>query len=169
MTTGSPARHILGFAMPLMLGSLLQQLYNMVDSWVVGNYVSNAALAAVGLAYPIMYIYQCLFIGIGSGGTVTIAQWYGAGWMDRVRDAVDTLYTAFVVGILPLTVLALALVGPMMRLMQVDGGAWQETWTYLTIITAGLIGSVGYNITAGILAGVGNSAAPCCSCPLPRW
>ena len=80
MTTGSPARHILGFAMPLMLGSLLQQLYNMVDSWVVGNYVSNAALAAVGLAYPIMYIYQCLFIGIGSGGTVTMFWGFVPGW-----------------------------------------------------------------------------------------
>lgn len=157
MTEGSPTGHILAFAMPLVLGSLLQQLYNMVDSWVVGNFVGSGALAAVGMAFPVMAMFLSLFIGIGNGGTVVIAQFFGAGHMDKVRDTVDSIYTAFVVCIIPITVLAVVLVEPIMGLMQVEASAWEETRIYLMIIGLGMIGNVGYNITAGILSGLGNS------------
>ena len=95
MTEGSPAGHILAFALPLVAGSLLQQLYNMVDSWVVGNFVGSGALAAVGMAFPVMTMFTALFIGVGNGGTVVIAQFFGAGRMDKVRQTVDSIYTAF--------------------------------------------------------------------------
>lgn len=157
MTVGSPAGHILYFALPLLAGSLLQQLYNMVDSWVVGRYVGDGALAAVGVGFPVLTMFSSLFIGLSNGGTVVIAQFFGAGKMDRVRDAVDTIYAAFLLSIVPLTALALLAVGPILRLLQVEAGAYDEAYLYLMVVCAGLIGSVGYNLNAGILGGLGNS------------
>ena len=157
MTVGPPAGHILYFALPLLAGSLLQQLYNMVDSWVVGRYVGDGALAAVGVGFPVLTMFSSLFIGLSSGGTVVIAQFFGAGKMDRVRDAVDTIYAAFLTSIVPLTALALLAVGPILRLLQVEAAAYDEAYLYLMVVCAGLIGSVGYNLNAGILGGLGNS------------
>ena len=157
MTEGSPAGHIFRFALPLLAGSFLQQLYNMVDSWVVGNYAGDAALAAVGVGYPVIFMFTSLFMGLSNGGTVVIAQFYGAGKPDRVRDAVDTIYTAFLASAIPITVLALVLVKPVLVMMQVKADAWNEAWMYLTVVSAGLVGTIGYNLNAGILAGLGNS------------
>ena len=157
MTAGNPAGHILYFALPLLAGSLLQQFYNMVDSWVVGRYVGDGALAAVGVGFPVLTMFSSLFIGLSNGGTVVIAQFFGAGKMDRVRDAVDTVYAAFLMSIVPLTALALLAVGPILRLLQVEPGAYDEAYLYLMVVCAGLTGSVGYNLNAGILGGLGNS------------
>lgn len=157
MTVGSPAGHILYFALPLLAGSLLQQLYNMVDSWVVGRYVGDGALAAVGVGFPVLTMFASLFIGLSNGGTVVIAQFFGAGKLDRVRDAVDTIYAAFLISIVPLTILALLAVKPILHLLQVEAGAFDEAYLYLMVVCAGLTGSVGYNLNAGILGGLGNS------------
>ena len=157
MTVGSPAGHIFYFALPLLLGSFLQQLYNMVDSWVVGNYAGDASLAAVGVGYPVIFMFTSLFMGLSGGGTVVIAQFYGAGNMGRVRDAVDTVYTAFMASAIPITLLALGLVKPVLLLMQVQADAWAESWLYLTVVSAGLVGAIGYNLNAGILGGLGKS------------
>ncbi len=157
MTEGSPAGHIFYFALPLLLGSFLQQLYNMVDSWVVGNYAGDASLAAVGVGYPVIFMFTSLFMGLSNGGTVVIAQFYGAGNMERVRDAVDTIYTAFMASAIPITLLALGLVKPVLLLMQVRSDAWAESWLYLAVVSAGLVGAIGYNLNAGILGGLGNS------------
>jgi len=157
MTAGRPAGHILYFALPLLAGSFLQQLYNMVDSWVVGRYVGDGALAAVGVGFPVLTMFSSLFIGLSSGGTVVIAQFFGAGKLDRVRDAVDTIYAAFLTSIVPLTALALLAVGPVLRLLQVEASAYGEAYLYLIVVCAGLVGSIGYNLNAGILGGLGNS------------
>ncbi len=157
MTEGSPAGHIFYFALPLLAGSFLQQLYNMVDSWVVGRYVGDAALAAVGVGFPVIFMFSSLFMGLSNGGTVVIAQFYGAGRMDRVRDAVDTVYTAFMAAAVPVTLLAVAAVKPILFLLRVDGGAYREAWVYLIVVCAGLVGTIGYNLNAGILGGLGNS------------
>lgn len=157
MTAGSPAGHIFYFALPLLAGSFLQQLYNMVDSWVVGQYVGDAALAAVGMGFPVIFMFSSLFMGLSNGGTVVIAQFYGAGKLDRVRDAVDTIYTAFVFSAIPVTLLAVAAVKPILFLMRVETVAYHEAWVYLIVVCAGLVGTIGYNLNAGILGGLGNS------------
>ena len=159
MTAGNPIRHIILFSLPLLAGNFLQQLYNMVDSWVVGNYVSDAALAAVGTGFPVIFFFSSLFMGISTGGTVIIAQFYGAGKPEKVRQAVDTLYTAFARGILPVTLFAVVMVRPLMVLLRVDEAAWQEAFIYLSVVCAGLIGTIGYNLNAGILNGLGNSGS----------
>lgn len=157
MTEGSPAGHIFYFALPLLAGSFLQQLYNMVDSWVVGQYVGDGALAAVGVGFPVIFMFTSLFMGLSNGGTVVIAQFYGAGRLDRVRDAVDTIYTAFAVSAIPITALAVALVKPILLVMRVEESAYHEAWVYLIVVCAGLVGTIGYNLNAGILGGLGNS------------
>ena len=157
MTVGSPAGHILAFSLPLLAGSFLQQFYNLVDSWVVGNFVSDAALAAVGMGFPVMTLFQALFIGLSTGGTVIIAQYYGAGKAEEVKNAVDTIYTGFVRIVIPVTAAALLLLKPMLWLLRVDESAYHEAWVYLAVVTAGLVGTIGYNLNAGILNGLGNS------------
>ncbi len=157
MTVGSPTGHIFAFALPLLAGSFLQQLYNMVDSWVVGNYVGDGALAAVGIGFPVLFLLTSLFMGFSNGATVVVAQFYGAGKLDRAKAAVDTVYTAFLTAALPITVVAVLLVQPLLSLLHVDPAARQEAQLYLTILCAGIVGSIGYNLNAGILAGFGNS------------
>ena len=159
MTEGSVAGHLLAFALPMLLGSLLQQLYNMVDSWVVGRFVSEAALAAVGIGYPVIFMFTSLFMGLSNGTTVTIAQFYGAGKLDRVRDVVDTTYTFFTAGVVPITAAALLIARPVLVLMRVEDAAMGEAYLYLMIVSGGLIGTIGYNLNSGILQGVGNSRA----------
>ena len=157
MTVGSPAGHIFYFALPLLAGSFLQQLYNMVDSWVVGNYVGDGALAAVGVGAPVIFLFTSLFMGLSNGGTVVIAQFFGAGKPERVRDAIDTVYTAFVAAAIPITAISLLLVRPLLFLLRVEAAAYAEAHTYLLVVCAGLIGTIGYNLNAGILRGLGNS------------
>ena len=159
MTEGSISGHLLAFAFPMFLGSLLQQLYNMVDSWVVGRFVSEAALAAVGIGYPVIFMFTSLFMGMSNGTTVTIAQYYGAGKLDRVRDVVDTTYTFFTLAVVPITILALVIARPVLVLMRVEDTAMGDAYLYLMIVSGGLIGAIGYNMNSGILQGVGNSRA----------
>ncbi len=157
MTVGSPAGHLFAFALPLLLGSFLQQLYNMVDAWVVGKYVGDAALAAVGIGFPVLFMFSSLFMGLSSGGTVVISQFYGAGDLKRVRDTIDTVYTTFMLSILPITAAAVLLVKPMLFVLRVKAGAYNEAWLYLTVVCAGLLGNIGYNLNSGILGGLGNT------------
>ena len=157
MTVGSPAGHIFYFALPLLAGSFLQQLYNMVDSWVVGNSVGDGALAAVGVGAPVIFLFTSLFMGLSNGGTVVIAQFFGGNKPERVREAIDTVYTAFVAGVVPITLVSLLLVEPLLTILRVDPAAYAEARAYLLVVCAGLIGTIGYNLNAGILRGLGNS------------
>lgn len=160
MTQGSPARHILFFSIPLLVGNVLQQLYNMVDSWTVGNFTGDTALAAVGVAFPVVFLFVSLFIGLGIGATVIIAQFYGAGEMERVRAAVDTAYAAFLIAAVPISLIGVVTAGPILHLMQVDAAAFPEAKLYLQLVSLGLVGSIGYNTNAGILQGLGDSKTP---------
>ena len=160
MTEDSCWKNILLFALPMLAGNLLQQAYNLVDSWVVGNYVGDGALAAVGVAFPVLFLFISLFQGISTGSTVVISQFFGAQRMDRVKDAVTTTYTAFLVVIAPLTIVAVAVVEPLLILLNIDMSAFAEAKTYMVIVCAGLIGNVGYNVNAGILRGLGDSRTP---------
>ena len=159
MTKGNPWGHIFFFALPLFWGSLLQQMYNMVDSWVVGNFVGDDALAAVGVGYPMTFLLASLFTGMANGTGVVIAQFYGAGRMDRVKDAVDTLYTAIMTAIIPLTVFALLITRPLLTAMGAEESYFRDAMIYMLVISVGIIGTIGYNCNSGILQGLGNSRA----------
>ena len=160
MTRGSPARLIFFFALPLLAGNLFQQLYNMVDSIVVGRFVGSTALAAVGTAFPVIFLLSSLFMGLGIGAMVMVSQFYGAGDTQRMRATVDTIYSALLVGIVPLSLLGIALSRPIISLLAVPADTVDQCYTYMVIVMGGLVGSLGYNANSGILQGLGDSRTP---------
>lgn len=160
MTQGSPFRLLFIFSLPLLAGSALQQLYNMVDSLVVGRFVGETALVAVGVSFPVLFMISSLFMGLGGGAMIMVSQYYGAGDKENLRKTIDTIYTAMMVGAVPLTVLGILLANPILSLLKVQPAAWDEAYLYLVILMLGLIGSFGFNANAGILQGVGDSKTP---------
>lgn len=160
MTTGSPWKLILRFSLPLLVGNLLQQAYNIVDSIVVGKFVGTTALAAVGTAFPVIFLLLSLFIGLGVGSTIIISQYYGADSRESVKKTIDTTYiTMFAVGV-PLSVIGILLSEPLLVLMNTPADVLPQATTYMQIIFAGTIASFGYNINSGILQGLGDSRSP---------
>ncbi len=158
MTYGNPYKLILLFSLPLLIGNIFQQLYNMVDSIVVGNFVGEKALAAVGTGFPIIFLMSSLFMGIGTGATVMVSQFYGAKDFKRVNDTVNTIYTAMIIGVIPLSLLGIFLSEPLLRLIQVpDDGTLEMAKIYMIVIFIGIIGNLGFNINSGILQGLGDS------------
>ena len=118
MTSGSIVRHLLVFAVPLLIGNVFQQLYNTVDSVVVGNYVGKEALAAVGGVAPIINMLIGFFTGLSAGAGVVISQHYGAHNDERVRDAVHTTVALTLVFCVVLTAVGILMVPAMLRMMQ---------------------------------------------------
>src|SRR6056297_1525302 len=92
LTRGKEGKLILRFALPMLLGNIFHQLYNVVDSVIVGNFIGKEALAAVGASFPVIFFFFALVLGITSGSTVVIAQYFGAGDTHRVRRTIDTLF-----------------------------------------------------------------------------
>ncbi len=167
MTTGSPLGHIVRFSIPLLIGNLFQLFYNMADSIIVGNFMEerDAAQAAVNTGMPVIFLIVALFAGLGMGATIILSQNYGAKQMDAVRKTIRTVYTLVLAISLPLTILGIVITPSLMRLLGVpdgaaDSGTMDMAVTYVRIIFIGLIGSLGYNINAGILQGLGDSKTP---------
>ena len=160
MTEGNITRHIISFALPLLIGNVFQQLYNTVDTWVVGNYVSNEAFSAVGSVGPIINMLIGFFMGLSSGAGVVISQYYGAKRYDEVHDAVHTaLVMTLIMGVV-FTAIGLAMTPFMLRLMNTPDNVLPESTAYLTIYFSGILGLMVYNIGAGILRAVGDSQRP---------
>ena len=160
MTQGSIFRLLLQFSLPLLAGNLFQQLYNMVDTLVVGNYVSNVAYSAVGTMGPILNMLIGFFSGFASGAGVVISQYYGAKMLHKVRETVHTaLMLTLVMGIL-LTAVGLLMIPTALRLIKMPAEAVADATTYLRIIFSGIMGLMFYNMSAGILRAVGDSRRP---------
>ena len=160
MTQGSVFWHLFQFALPLVAGNLFQQLYNMVDTWVVGNYVSNEAFSAVGTVTPIIMMLIGSFSGLAGGAGVVIAQYYGAKKLDRVEKAVHTSITLTVILTVVFTLAGIAMTPVMLRFMKTPDEVFGQSSAYLTIYFAGMAGLLFYNMGAGILRAVGDSKRP---------
>lgn len=160
MTVGSIARHLLVFSLPLLIGNVFQQLYNTVDSIVVGNYVSKQALAAVGCTTPVINTLIGVFSGLASGAGVVISQHYGSKDEDKLYDAVQTTIALTLIMCVLLTVLGVWLTPQMLRLMATPEDVFSEAAEYLRIYFWGVSGLLLYNIGSGILRAVGDSTRP---------
>ena len=160
MTEGSIPRLLIVFALPLMIGNVFQQLYNTVDSIIVGNFVSRQALAAVGCTGPIINTLIGLFGGLASGAGVVISQYFGAKDSERLRRAVQTTVALTLVMCVALTALGVAMTPFMLRLMATPEDVIGEASTYLSLYFWGISGMLLYNIGAGILRAVGDSTHP---------
>ena len=137
MTEGSILGHLIRFSLPLLLGNLFQQLYNTVDSIVVGNFVSKEALAAVGSTGSIINMVVSMTSGLSIGATVVIAQYYGARDHKNLHDAVHTTMLATLISSTVFIGVGVALVGPMLRFMRTPEDVFGEASTYLTIYFLG--------------------------------
>ncbi len=160
MTEGSIIGHLIRFAIPLLVGNLFQQLYNTVDSWVVGNYVSKSAFAAVGTVGPIINMLIGFFLGLSSGAGVVISQYYGAKKEEKVSETVHTaIVMTLILGVV-FTAVGLWMTPAMLQFMKTPDSVLPESTAYLTIYFSGIIGLMLYNIGSGILRAIGDSQRP---------
>lgn len=162
MTQGPIFAHLMRFALPMLAGNLLQQLYNTVDTWVVGNFVNNTAFSAVGTVTPIINTLIGLFMGLANGAGVVVAQRYGAKRWDQVQEAVHTAVALTLVLGVVFTLVGEGMIPLMLRLMQTPAEVWPHSQCYLEIYFAGLMGLMLYNMGTGILQAIGNSRLPFC-------
>lgn len=160
MTEGNISRHLIQFALPLLIGNIFQQLYNTVDTWVVGNYVSSEAFAAVGTVGPIINMLIGIFMGLASGAGVVISQYYGARRDQEVSDTVHTsMMMTFILAVI-FTVLGIVIAPAMLHMMKTPENVFPESLMYLRIYFGGIVGLMVYNMGAGILRAVGDSQRP---------
>lgn len=160
MTEGAPWKHIVRFAFPVLLGSLLQQLYNTVDTIIVGNFASEESLSAVGTTGTLTFFFLAIAIGLSAGNGVVIARNYGAGDEEGVkRNASAGILFLMLLGV-AVAILGAVLARPAFRyLIAVPEEILDLTVTYFVIYSIGLIFQYGYNILSAILRAVGDSSA----------
>ena len=157
MTMGKPWKSILMFSIPMILGNIAQQLYSTVDSIVVGHYVGDNALAAVGSAAPIFNLLLVLFVGISAGVGIMSAQYFGARSRENLSKTIGTCITVTALACLLLMVAAPPIIPPMLRLLNTPQSIIGDCTSYLTIMMLGIAGMAYYNILSGILRGMGDS------------
>ena len=160
MTEGSIVKLLISFTLPLLIGNFFQQLYNMVDTWVVGNFVGDAAFSAVGTVAPILNLYIFLFTGFANGGAVIVSQFFGAKDKDNVKKAVHTMMVITIVFCIVLSIAGYFLLPMMLDIMKSPGDVRAEQLTYLKIIFTFLSFQIIYNMAAAILRAVGDSTRP---------
>ncbi|MBQ6897643.1 MAG: MATE family efflux transporter, partial [Clostridia bacterium] len=118
MTRGNIVRHIIIFSIPLLVGNVFQQMYNTVDTWVVGNFTTNEAYSAVGSVGPVINMLIGIFLGLSSGAGVVVSQFYGAKQYDKVHNAVHTSLTLTFIMAVIFTILGIVMTPFMLQLMK---------------------------------------------------
>ena len=160
MTVGNPMKIILGFTLPIFIGNVFQQFYNMADAVIVGKFVGNKALAAVGSTGTIMFLIYGFVVGMTAGFTVLTAQKFGAGDMKGMRKTVAGAgILSFVVGAL-LTILFMAFMKPLLILMNTPSDIFADAYSYIMIVSGGILAQMLYNLLSSILRALGNSKLP---------
>ena len=160
LTKGNPFKLILLFALPVLCGNVFQQLYNMVDTIIVGNTVNADALTGVGLTGPVSFLIIGFVGGLTAGFGVRVAQRYGAQDEDGVRRAIAMSFLLGIVITVVLTAIAVPLTAPLLRLMQTPEQYFGYAYNYLFVIFCGIGASVLYNMIAGVLRAVGDTKTP---------
>ena len=159
MTTGNPVRQILVFTIPMLLGNIAQQLYNTVDSIIVGRFVGDNALAAVGSAGPIFNLLLVLFIGISVGATIMVSQYLGARNREALSRSIGCCITLTVIASAVIMVAGSLLAYPLLKLLNTPDSIIGWCRDYLIILSIGCVGSGLYNILSGVLRGLGDSVS----------
>ncbi len=159
MTSGPIMKNVFLFAIPMVLGNILQYLYTTVDTLVIGNYCGKTSLAAVGTSAQPVEVLLCIFLGIGTGVSILVSQHAGAQNEEKMRRTVETAtFFVFACGI-PLCVIGYFAAPLILGIMGVPADAWDAAVSYTRIVFYGSLGNIGYNMNAGILRGLGDSKA----------
>ena len=160
LTKGNPFKLILFFALPVFVGCVFQQLYNMADTIIVGNTVGAAAFTGVGLTGAVNFLVLGFVNGLTAGFSVKVAQACGANDEEKMRRAVGMSYLLCIVVAAAATAIAAPLTAPLLRLMQTPAAYYDYAYWYLLVIFCGIGATVFYNIVAGLLRAVGDSRTP---------
>lgn len=160
LTNGNEGKLIFKFAAPMLLGNVFQQLFSVVDSIVVGNFVGKEALAAVGASFPVIFIMVSMIIGLVIGTTVVISQYFGAKNLVKVKRAIDTMYIYSAVFGIITTVVGIIIAEPLLRLLGLPEDIMPQAVKYLQIYLSGMIVFFGFNGTSAVLRGLGDSKTP---------
>ena len=159
MTVGRPWEDILIFTIPMLIGNIAQQLYSTVDSIVVGRYVGDNALAAVGSAAPILNLLIVLFVGVSVGASIMVSQYLGARNREGLSKAIGSAVVLTAMAALIVMVFATLLARPLLELLHTPETIIDWCTSYLRILFVGCAGSAFYNILSGILRGLGDSVS----------
>ena len=160
ISVGNPSQVLLRFSLPLVLSGVFQQLYNIADSVVVGKFVGDNALAAVGASYPIVMLFVALAMGSTTGSSVIISMYFGAKRWEEMKTSVSTVYLAAAILSAVCMAAGMLLCAPLMRLMNVPAEIFDQSLLYLRIYFLGLFFLFFYNSATSIFNGLGNSRTP---------
>lgn len=160
MTTGKPMVKILNFTIPVFIGSVFQQFYNMMDAVIVGKFVGTKALAAVGATGTVMFLILGFLIGLTAGFTVLTSQKYGAGKLDEVRQTVGNAAFLSIIVSVAITIVSMIGMKKLLIFMNTPADIFQDAYVYIMIICGGIFAQVLYNLLASILRALGNSKTP---------
>ena len=159
MTLGRPWKRIMEFSIPMLLGNLAQQLYNTVDSIVVGHYVGDNALAAVGSASPILNLLLALFVGIATGAGIVVSQSFGAKDRKGLTECIGNCISLSAIASVVIMVVGPLITMPMLRLLGTPESIIYWCRDYLNIYYFGIVGFFFYNMLSGVLRGLGDSVS----------
>ena len=157
MTQGAPWKRIAEFAFPMLLGNFAQQLYNTADSVIVGHYVGDNALAAVGSAMPILNLLLAIFVGVATGAGIVISQRFGARDRAGLSESIGNCLTLAAIATLIIMVIGPLITMPMLRMLGTPDSIINWCADYLRIYFIGIVGFFFYNMLSGVLRGVGDS------------
>ncbi|NOX46620.1 MAG: MATE family efflux transporter [Chlorobi bacterium] len=160
LTVGKESKLILQFATPMLLGNVFQQMYNIVDSIIIGQFIGKEALAAVGASFPLLFTLISLVIGFATGATILVAQYFGAKKMEKVKRTIDTLYIVLFVASVIISLLGWYYSEAIFRLIQLPEDVIPYASLYFKIYILGLVFFFGFNGTSAILRGLGDSKTP---------
>jgi putative MATE family efflux protein len=160
LTIGKESKLIFLFALPMILGNIFQQLYNIVDSIIVGQYLGKQALAAVGASFPVLFVLISLVIGVSSGLTIVISQYFGAKQYDNVKRAIDTMFIILFVASVIITALGISFSRQILGLMKLPPEIIGDATIFFNIMIGGVVLLFGFNGTSAILRGLGDSKTP---------
>jgi putative MATE family efflux protein len=159
-TTGNEGKLIFNFAIPMLVGNVFQQLYQVADSAIVGRFIGTEALSAVGNSMPVIFMLVSLMIGIGIGSTIIISQYFGAKNYDGVKKASDTMFVIMFFAAIILTIIGIASAEPILKLINVSDAALPMAKQFLIIYLSGIIFLFGFHSISALLRGIGDSMTP---------
>ena len=157
MTLGSPWKRILEFSIPMLLGNFAQQLYNTADTIIVGKYVGDLALSAVGSSMPILNLLLALFVGIATGAGIVVSQRFGARDREGLSVAIGNCITLSAIATVVIMIIGPLVTRPLLTLLKTPESIFDWCAQYLNIYFIGIVGFFFYNMLSGILRGLGDS------------
>jgi len=160
MTTGSPFKCLLMFALPMLISNIAQMLYSTADAAIVGRYVGDNALGAVGASMPIQNLFLVFLMAIGSGVTVMVSQYFGAKDREKLGLSIGNATTLLIILSVVMTAISVPLVNPILTATKTTADMYDMASSYLTILFWGTAATGFYNVMSGVLRGLGDSVFP---------